>query len=338
MNMTFADFNTIPCVWLDNGHVRLAVTTNCGPRILFFGWSPDATRGQAGGAHSLRSGLPSVEGGNLLAELPDFMVQSFHFWGGHRLWAAPESLVHTYHPDDEPPLFRLADEYPDRGVHLSAAHPDAQQIVKEIEIVLAEDAPEVTLTHTLRLGLPLPPYHMTNPPVVAPWALTMFRLGGVAVLPLPHGPADADGLLPNRLLALWPYTQVVDPRLTWGDRFLLVEGRPSCPPFKVGWRSADGWLGYWLPDFQDLRGLEDLGGLGGRGGAGTLFTKHFTPVPYADYPDMGCNAECYTNDQFIEIETLGPLAQIIMPQVHVETWRLHAGWPRPTPEMTLPAW
>jgi hypothetical protein len=84
MNMTFSDFKGIPCVWLDNGHVRLAVTTQRGPRILFFG--------QTGGE-------------NLLAELPDFVVGKFHFLGGHRLWASPESLYHTYHPDDDPPLF-----------------------------------------------------------------------------------------------------------------------------------------------------------------------------------------------------------------------------------------
>jgi hypothetical protein len=213
-------------------------------------------------------------------------------------------------------------------VHLTTPGHDSQGIVKEIEIVLAEDAPEVTLTHTLSYVPYLPPPHnMITPPHVAPWALTMCRVGGTAILPLPHGQADADGLLPNRFLALWPYTQVTDPRLTWGDRFLLLEARPDTPPFKAGWWNADGWLGYWLPS--------DLGGLGGDG---ILFTKHFKPVPGAGYPDMGCNAECYTNDRFIEIETLGPLATILTPLVHVETWRLHAGFPRPTPDMTLPAW
>jgi hypothetical protein len=42
----------------------------------------------------------------------------------------------------------------------------------------------------------------------APWAITQLKPGGVAILPQQVGPADPDGVQPNRTLALWPYTDI----------------------------------------------------------------------------------------------------------------------------------
>jgi len=74
------------CVSLQNGTLELLVTKPVGPRIL-----------------SLRF----VDDKNLLAELPDFETDcpgtgTFHFYGGHRLWHAPEEPSRTYLPDDAP--------------------------------------------------------------------------------------------------------------------------------------------------------------------------------------------------------------------------------------------
>ncbi len=128
MTITFAPFNDIPCAWLTNGQVRLAVSTDRGPRVLSWG----------------------LEGGpNLFAELLDFVVDSpggpFHFLGGHRLWHGPESLAVTYWPDDEPVQIRTTEQ----GAVFTPP-PDGLGIVKEIEFALAADRPEVTVTHRLR--------------------------------------------------------------------------------------------------------------------------------------------------------------------------------------------
>src|SRR5205823_645064 len=75
-------FNGMECIWFDNGRIRLAVTTDRGPRIMFCGWT---------------------DGKNLMAELPDAVLETpegvFHLLGGHRLWYAPEVLGRTYWPD-----------------------------------------------------------------------------------------------------------------------------------------------------------------------------------------------------------------------------------------------
>jgi hypothetical protein len=59
-------------------------------------------------------------------------------------------------------------------------------------------------------------------------------LGGLALLPQKTEPIDGDGVMPNRHLALWPYTHWHDPRLRLGDELVLIEGRPESSVFKVG--------------------------------------------------------------------------------------------------------
>ena len=42
---------------------------------------------------------------------------------------------------------------------------------------------------------------------------------------------------------------------------------------------------------------------------------------------MGCNAEAYTNDKHIELETLGPLVRLGVGEMaeHVEVWEVEEG-------------
>src|SRR5947207_1691069 len=128
VQITTGEFNGMACRWLGNDHVRLAVTTGRGPRILFWG---------------------RREGENLFAELPaavaDTPQGAYHFLGGHRLWYAPEVLESTYWPDDEP----VAVEETEAGAFFTAPA-DGAGIVKQVSVEVAPGAPEVMVTHVLR--------------------------------------------------------------------------------------------------------------------------------------------------------------------------------------------
>lgn len=271
------EFNGLACRWLTDGRIRLAVTTGCGPRVVFCGL--------AGGR-------------NLFAETPDVTLDGpagpLRLLGGHRLWHAPEIVERTYWPDDAPVRLVLLDD----GARFIAA-PDGVGIVKELTITFEADARRVRVLHTLRNegGAAIE---------LAPWALTMVPLGGVALLPQPQGDVDARGLLPNRFFTLWPYSDLGDPHLQWGNRIVLLRGEPT-PPNKIGYRNAHGWLAHWLD--------------------GVLFTKEFAPQLDGRHPDNGCNAESYRNDVFMEIESLGPLATVEPGKAiaHEEVWRFHEG-------------
>ncbi|HET9914283.1 MAG TPA: hypothetical protein VFQ13_20485 [Anaerolineales bacterium] len=235
---------------------------------------------------------------NLFAELEKEPVQTpygkFHFRGGHRLWHAPEAMPRTYIPDNEGAMIG---EIPN-GVRIEMPAEAWTHIAKSIEIRINPDRPQVIVQHELRnAGAWAVEF--------APWALTMLRPGGVAIFPQPVGNTDEAGLLSNRQLIVWPYTKLGDPRLHLRDDFVLVHATPSLPPIKFGYFNPHGWMAYWLD--------------------GVLFVKRFdvqTNMPHADH---GCNAESYCNDEFIELETLGPLLKLEPGQFvsHTETWELY---------------
>jgi hypothetical protein len=238
--------------------------------------------------------IPKALGRNLLAETPDAVLPSphgpYHLYGGHRLWHAPESSAQTYVPEEGGLVWREVQD----GVKLTRDEP-LTGVRKELLLKVHPTEMDVQLYHRLtNIG--------AAPIELAPWAITLFDIGGTAVLPQHTRPLDPESLLPNRQLTLWPYTDVADPRLTLGNETIRIETRPIERPFKLGYLSRAGWLEYHTP--------------------GVVFRKEFGPEPERPHPDMGCNAEVYTNDKIIELETLGPLVTLAPGQTveHFERW------------------
>jgi hypothetical protein len=181
------------------------------------------------------------------------------------------------------------------GVRLT--QPTGNGISKIMEIQLYPGRAAIRLTH-----------HLCNDGSklvkLAPWAITMFPLGGTAILPQPIGNKDPQGLLNNRILAFWPYTHLRDERLVLRDDYILIRAKPALPPIKIGYYNPHGWLAYWRD--------------------GYLFRKCFDVQTGAIFPDSGCNAETFCNDHFVELESLGRLTKLKPGEriSHTETWEL----------------
>jgi hypothetical protein len=268
----YLDFD---CVLLENKSISLLITQSVGPRII---------------------SLCFNGGDNLFAELPDFVTErpdgkSFYFHGGHRLWHAPENMPRTYVPDDEP-----VDVIPAKNSLSILQQVEIETgIEKSIRVSLVEDNPQVIIRHMLT---------NRNQWAVecAPWAITQFKTGGVAILPQSQEQTE---FLSNRVLALWPYTDLANPQVSWGNRYILVRAEMASP-FKVGFPNPRGWLAYWLD--------------------GTLFVKRASYDAQAEYYDFGSSSECYCNDRFLELETLAPIGKLAPGAsiTHTETWELYA--------------
>jgi hypothetical protein len=274
------------CISLENESLRLEIARSIGPRIL---------------------GLSFRKGPNLLADLPGFTTfrpdgKAYVFYGGHRLWLSPEDAILSYSLDDHPVEILPIEN----GIRITKPTETETGIEKTLQIVLPDQSPEVILTHQLKNCGPILVRY-------APWVITQFRTGGIAILPM----NDADtGFLPNRNLVLWPYTDLGNRNVQLGRQYLMINAAMESP-FKIGFANPVGWLAYWLEE--------------------TLFVKSAGYTSGAAYPDFGCSSECYCNDQFVELETLGPL-QEIQPGGsirHVETWQFFHAPARPGDESAV---
>jgi len=131
----------------------------------------------------------------------------------------------------------------------------------------------------------------------APWAITCVPPSGRVVIPLPNGPAHfwnpPGAHYAGASSSQW---QSCD------DCFVVL---PQGQKGKVGRYSELGWLAWLLPELSFVI----------RGPARDLKQT---------YPDDGCNLEVYTCADYVELETLGPLATLLPGQklVHLERWQL----------------
>ena len=264
------------CVRLSNDLVDLIVTTDVGPRVLFFGRKC---------------------GDNHLAVIPETAGltggDQWRLYGGHRLWNAPEHFPNSYYPDNGP--VQLVEEKD--FIRLIQPEETATHIRKEIEIHLSPSAPKAEILHRLINCA-------STPQLLSPWAITAFAPGGVGILPFEmdkDNPAPKPGLV----FSAWDYTNLADPRLHWHSRCLLVRQDAGISRWlKVGLNSTLGVMAY-------LRGRD-------------LFIKKYPIASGADYPDNGSTSECWTNDVYLELESLAPL-QMVPPagtSQHTESWSL----------------
>lgn len=273
-------FFDVACVSLKNEALELWVTQSVGPRLI----------------HLSLSGA-----GNILAELPEATLDcpgagQLKLWGGHRLWHAPEMQRRTYLPDNQPVTITEIT----KGVEVVQPTEAPTGIQKSMRITLPDQTAVVVIDHSLKNeGL--------WPVELAPWAITQLKPGGTAILPQVTGKADPDGLLPNRQLALWPYTDIGAPHIQWGNRYILVKATMTDGALKLGFPNPAGWIAYQVDQ--------------------TLFVKQAAYQPEAAYFDFGSSSECYCCPYFIELESLGPRTVLAPGQVvtHRETWRLYPG-------------
>lgn len=275
--MRRGDFHGEETLLLESEHLSVEVLAGAGPRIV--------SLALAGSSE------------NVLGDVADIGWDTpwgrYNLRGGHRLWFAPENPPLTSAPDEGD----LVVAERGSGLRLERLEPESG-LRKVMEVELAADRAAVTVLHRIR-------NEHEAAVELAPWAITILPLGGVALLPQQRGPIGESEVLPNRALVLWPYSSVSDPRLELGDEFVLVRAAAAPTPFKVGYLNRAGWAAY-------LHG-------------GVLFCKRFDPQVEHAHADLNSNVEVYCNDRLLELETLAPLSRLEpgAEATHEERWELY---------------
>jgi hypothetical protein len=275
------------CIQITNGLVDLVVTTDVGPRIIRYGF---------------------VNQNNEMCEVKSQMGltggDEWRIYGGHRLWHGPESKPRTYEPDNNPVKW---EQIPD-GIRTMQDIEPWSKIKKEMEITLFPKSSRVRILHRLTNRGPWPIE-------LSVWSISAMAKGGKEVIPQP---SKDTGLLPNRIIAIWPYTRLNDPRLYLGEKYIILRQDPDIThPLKIGIANEDSWAAYFNNNH--------------------LFLKYYIHHPNARYPDFGVSYETYINDFMLEMETLSPL-NMLKPDAsitHIEIWELFDNVPMPSEEAEI---
>jgi hypothetical protein len=229
-------------------------------------------------------------------QLKDTTGDAWKSYGGHRLWHAPEVFPRTYYPDND----AVPWEWTNGVLILKCPIEKGNNIGKAIKIALAETGTRVEITHVLR-------NEGVWPVKVAAWCLSVMAAGGEAIVPQEPYRSHPECLVPARPLVLWHFTKMSDRRFTWGERYIrLREDSGDKTKQKFGVLNKKGWAAYVFDD--------------------VAFVKKTPFVEGAEYTDMGCNQEYYTEAGFLEMESLSPYTELACggALTHVEKWALSA--------------
>lgn len=272
------------CVRIANDVAELLVTLEYGPRII----------------HYALTGEPNVFFVNRDPEYrkrgSDFDSAFYPgaFWdirGGNRLWVAPHSYPSAFYPDNGP----VAWEPIDGGARFMPAPRGESGLRLSTEVRLREASSRATISHRVV-------NENREPRIMAAWSITSLAPGGIELASLPR---RQSGVLPNRRLSLWPYTDVRDPRLTIGNRYVALTHDPeAASSIKIGLGNEDGLACYLNNGF--------------------LFVLGYVHEKDAEYADFGVSYETFADGRMVEMESMSTLRNV-QPGgsvQHEEVWRL----------------
>ncbi len=248
-----------------------------------------------------------VGGQNLFKEFKEQMGKSgekaWQARGGHRIWFGPEDAKDTYALDNGPVKIEV------KGDTLVATQPVEPEtgFEKQIIVKLAATGSRVDVTHRIKNT-------RAKAREIAPWSLTMMAQGGQGFHGFPPRGTHPQMLAPTNPLVMSAFTDLSDPRWKFTKKYLILKQDPkNAVPQKLGSFNMHTFGAYIL--------------------GSDLFIKRYEAQAGKAYPDFGSCYETFTNADFLELETLGPLQNLKQGETieHVERWSLHKN-------IKIPAW
>lgn len=273
------------CIKISNGVIEAVATLDIGPRIISFGFI-----GEENIMNTKKDEFITVT--NETFDKHYYKGAAWKNYGGHRLWASPEKSPNTYYPDCQPVEYTVTE----KGVILTPPPQTANGLQMQIELIMNDNEPTMDVKHSMK--------NIGNAAQdLALWALTVSAQDGVLIVPMN---TDNTGLLHNRMISVWPYTDMSDDRIFYGKKYItLRQDRTATSPVKLGFDLNQGTTYYVLGN--------------------SVFKKKYYPNhPNGRYPDGGVSMETYNCKLFIEIESLSE-QKVMQPgstETHLETWTM----------------
>jgi hypothetical protein len=215
--------------------------------------------------------------------------------GGHRVWVAPERKSYTYELDNHPVAIDL---HPD-GLTATARVNPQTGLQQSLTLHMSPERNEVIATSRVR--------NCTRFPVqYAPWGPTVMAPGGLGITGFPPRGTHAENVEPTNPFVMWAYSDFTDARWKFTSKYVTLRQDVNCAgPQKLGIFNPLTFGAYLLN--------------------GELFLKQFRPDVSKQYADMGCSYQSFTNQDMLELETMGALEYAAPGEAleFTETWSLH---------------
>ncbi len=255
-----------------NANFEIIVTLDVGPRVIAY---------------------RALNGFNVMKNYDEQMgktgEEEWQIRGGLRFWLSPEDTTRTYYADNAPVRYEKLGDYGARFIPPPEKEYGIQKVL-EIQLHESKSFANISLKVT-NIG--------SKSTLLAPWAPTVMAPGGVEVIPLPakyphpghpKNAKSAADFAPNQDLILWPYFDFRDSRWYFGSKYIMLHQNPQKGPTKIGLAHRLGWVAYW--------------------NQGTVFVKHIPYTEGAVYPDSGTNYQTFSNEDMLEMETVGVLTSL----------------------------
>lgn len=273
------------CLTVTNGLFEMYITIDFGPRIIKYN--------PIGKENIMFEDIDRIMNKPVGSLAPVYGDDDYwNIYGGHRFWISPESWPVTYYPDND----KVKVEICGNTVTLTTPVQRVTGFKETMELTFSEVSTAVSVNHILE-------NNSEEEKTCAIWAITVLSQNGKCIVPQS---SRKTGLLSNRTLMLWPYTDVNDERLTIDNKYITLCQKPDAKSnIKFGINNEDGYIWYI--------------------NHGYTFRKYFITNHIKNrYPDNGCSCEVYTNRLFLEAESLSPLTALKPGEktAHTEVWEL----------------
>lgn len=271
------------CLKISDGISEALITIDFGPRIIRYGF--------IGKENVLCDTMHKNEvplSGKAFDEYY-YKGACWNNYGGHRLWISPESLPETYYPDKDAVNYELTEN----GA-IFTPKAQTENGVQHI-ISVSFNNGDLEVSHKV-INI------SNNDKEFAVWALSVSALNGIEIIPFN---TNDTGLLHNRQISIWPYTDLRDERIYLGHKYATITQKNLSTNLKLGFNLNSGQVYYVVND--------------------TTFLVEFNVNKNGKYPDNNVCFETYSCKDFTEIETLSELKTVKPNEniTHVEKWSLY---------------
>ncbi len=283
------------CLQMSNRVIDIVVTIDCGPRIIRLGYMNEENVFY----NDLERKYVSQDSKIIERYGKD---TAFYCYGGHRVWLYPERMPETYYPDNDPVVYGIIPG----GVTFTPAKQKHNEMQISMEILMSDGTTDIMVVHSAKNC-------SKDRQVCALSAITMMKGGGMEIVP--QNRDNNNMLVPNRILTVWPYTDIQDDRISITNKYVKVRHDSSQEaPLKLGLNNILGCASYYNGDYTVV--------------------KRYVHNSFAQYPDCGCSYETYVCKDYVEMQTLSPLYTLEQGEGirHVENLSLFKTGSQPLPE------